>query len=38
MAAALPTLGFIGIVVLGYKMYRRQARKSALLKRLAAYT
>jgi len=38
MAAALPALGIIGIVVLGYKIYRRKARKNALLKRLAVYS
>jgi hypothetical protein len=38
MAATLPALGIIGIVVLGYRIYRRQARKSALLKRLAVYS
>jgi len=38
MTTALLVLSFIGIVGLGCSMYRRQASRSALLKRLEVYT
>jgi hypothetical protein len=38
MAAELLALSAMGVVTLGYRIYRRQEKKNALLNRLAAYS